>query len=49
MESKAFIDDELCEKVVIGTLLTDSGALMEVRELLNDKCFYTDRNRQKKI
>ena len=45
MESKAFIDDELCEKVVIGTLLTDSGALMEVRELLNDKCFYTDRNR----
>lgn len=42
MESKIFINDELCERVVIGTLLSESNALTEVREILNDECFYNN-------
>lgn len=42
MNNKAFIDDELCERIVIGTLLSESDALSEVRDILNDECFYNN-------
>lgn len=41
METNVPLHDEDAEKVVLGTLITDRGALDEVRELLSEECFYT--------
>ncbi len=46
MENKIFIKDELCEGVVIGTLLHNSNSLIEVRDILNEYCFYNEVNRK---
>ncbi|KAA6337103.1 Replicative DNA helicase [termite gut metagenome] len=42
MGNNMIIHDELSEKAVLGTLLSKEYALDEVREILNEECFYND-------
>lgn len=40
MEIKTQIRDEIAEKVVLGTIIAERGAIDKVRELLSEGCFY---------
>ena len=40
METKTQIRDEIAEKVVLGTIIAERGAIDKVRELLSEECFY---------
>lgn len=46
MENRALINDEECEKVVLGTFLYDGEQYAECGHMVTDDCFYNGVNRR---
>lgn len=44
-KKEVLVNDEECEKVVLGTIIGKEGILEEYRELLNEDCFYFNLHR----
>lgn len=45
-EEKLVVRDELCEMVVLGGIASRRGAFSDVREFLDDDCFYNQDHRE---
>ena len=45
MDGKLPINDKDCEDVVLGTLMAYKNAYGEVGEILDEDCFYSQRNK----
>jgi replicative DNA helicase len=46
MEDKTFIHDNDLEELVLGTIMSHRNVYDDIRSILDEKCFYTDINKQ---